>query len=155
MHEDAILFSGDAQRAFDAAVEALQPLGFDVIQRSASRLVVSSPGFDSGQNALLGISHAEFSCTGSRLTVQAELGGVDRFKNKMMSLMVGVGIFNALIQIALWVLIEDLHAKAWFLAVPVLTFIPWVFIAPYMARWILRRTKEALQSLLRVMAVGA
>ena len=153
MHEANVDFTGDARRAFDTALQTLQPLGFEIVEQNSFRLVVTGPGFNNTrQNALLGISRAEFNAEHSRLAVKADLGGLDRFQKIMLTLMIGAGALDALLLIALWYFLEELHAQTWFLAIPVLVFIPWIFIAPLITRWILERTKDALATLLNAMA---
>jgi len=156
IHEDFVAFTGDARRAFDAALQTLLPLGFEVEEQSSLHLVVTGPGFNSTrQNALLGISRVEFSAERSSLVVNAELGGLDRFQRLMLIFMIGVGAFDSLLLLALWFFIERLRTHTWFLAIPVIIFIPWIFIAPVMTRWISKRTKNALKTLLHNMAMLA
>lgn len=69
--------------------------------------------------------------------------------------MIGLGVFDSLILTALWFFIERLRVHTWFLVVPVLIFIPWVFIAPVLTRWLGKRTKDALNTLLQKMAMLA
>lgn len=62
IHDDFVAFSSDARRAFDIALQTLLPLGFEVVEQNSFHLVVTGPGFSSSrQNALHGISRAEFS----------------------------------------------------------------------------------------------
>ena len=156
IHEDFVAFTGDPHRAFEIALQTLLPLGFEVAEQSSLHLVVTGPGFNSTrQNALLGISRAEFSAEHSSLVVKAELGGLDRFQRLMLIFMIGLGAFDSLLLLALWFFIERLRTHTWFLAIPVIIFIPWIFIAPVLARWIRKRTKSALNTLLHNMAILA
>lgn len=154
IHEDYVAFSGDGSRAFEIALQTLLPLGFRIESQGSSRLVVTGPRYNSTrQNSLLGISKAEFTAERSSLRVRAELGGVDRMQRFLLFLLLGLGLFDSVLFTALWLFVEEIHAYTWFLAVPVLTFIPWIFVAPLMVRWISRRTKEALSALLNNMAM--
>jgi len=118
IHEDYVAFSGESSRAFNIALQTLLPLGFLVESQGSDRLVVTGPGFNSTrQNALLGISRAEFTAERSSLRVSAELGGVDRMLRFLAILLVGLGIFDALLFTALWYFLEN--------CVP--TFGSWVF----------------------------
>ena len=95
IHEDFVAFTGDARRAFEAALQTLLPLGFEVEEQSSLRLAVTGPGFNSTrQNALLGISRAEFRAEHSSLVVKAELGGLDRFQRLMLIFMIGLEAFD-------------------------------------------------------------
>jgi len=154
IHEDYVAFSGESSRAFNIALQTLLPLGFLVESKGSDRLAVTGPGFNSTrQNALLGISRAEFIAERSSLRVRAELGGVDRMLRFMVILLVGLGIFDALLFTTLWYFLDELRTHIWFLAIPALTLVPWIFIAPFMARWIGNRTKDALNTLLQNMAM--
>ena len=156
IHEDFVAFTGDARRAFEIALQTLLPLGFEVAEQSSISLVATGPGFNSTrQNALLGISRAEFSAERSSLVVKAELGGLDRFQRLMLIFMISLGAFDSLLLLALWFFIERLRTHTWFLAIPVIIFIPWIFIARVMTRWISKRTKNALNTLLHNMAMLA
>jgi hypothetical protein len=54
---------------------------------------------------------------------------------------------------SLWFFIDSLRPHPWFLAIPALTLLPWVFFAPLMTRWVSKRTTDAINSLLRTMAM--
>lgn len=154
--EDQVPFSGDAARAFDTARQTLLPLGFRVESEGATRLVVSGPGMNSTrQNALLGVSRAEFNAERGSLRVRAELGGVDRLQRFLILLMLGLGLFDSLIFIGLWYFFDQLRAHTWFLAIPALTLAPWIFIGPFIARLIARNTEKSLNTLLQNMATRA
>ncbi|MBM3137069.1 MAG: hypothetical protein FJZ98_02655 [Chloroflexi bacterium] len=155
-YEDFVSFSGEPSRAFDTALTTLLPLGFQVLSEGSSQLVVNGPGFTSTrQNALLGISRAEFTAERSSLKVRAELGGVDRMQRFLIILLVGLGLFDSLIFLTLWYFLDQLGAHIWFLFIPALTLVPWVIIGPILARWIGKRTQEALHHLLQNMALQA
>jgi hypothetical protein len=152
--EDFVSFSGDPSRAFDTALRTLLPLGFQVINESSSQLIVTGPGFTSTQqNALLGISRAEFTAERSSLKVLTELGAVDRMQRFLIILLVGLGLFDSLVFLGLWYFLDKLRAHTWFLAIPALTLVPWVVIGPILTRWIGNRTREALNRLLQNMAL--
>ena len=152
--EDFVSFSGEPSRAFDTALRTLLPLGFLVVSEGSSQLIVTGPGFNSTrQNALLGISRAEFTAERSSLKVLAELGGVDRMQRFLIILLVGLGLFDSLVFLGLWYFLDQLRAHTWFLAIPALTLVPWVVIGPILARWIGNRTREALNRLLQNMAL--
>jgi len=154
--EDSVSFSGEPSHAFDTALRTMLPLGFQVISEGSGLLVLSGPGFTSTrQNALLGVSRAEFTAERSSLKVRAELGGVDRMQLFLIVLLVGLGLFDSLIFLGLWWFLDALRARAWFLFIPALTLLPWVIIGPILARWIGKRTREALRQLLQNMALQA
>jgi len=152
--EEFVTFSGDAERAFDTALRALLPLGFQVEERGASRLVVRGPGYDSSrQDALLGISRAVFTAAGSTLEVHAELEGVDRLMRRLLFLILGLAFFDLALFTALWYFLEPLRRNTWILATPALALLPWVFLAPYLTRLFSGRTRQALAALLENIAL--
>ncbi len=152
--EDYVAFSGDPDKAFDTALQTLLPLGFEVELQSSSRLVVTGPGFNSTrQNALLGVSRAEFSAEHHALRVSAQLGGVERIRRSLIILLVSLGVFDSLVFLALWYFLDSLRVHPWFLAIPALTLIPWVVIGPVISRLIGSRTRAALNTLLHNMAI--
>ncbi len=152
--EDKLDFNGDAASAFDIALRTLLPLGFEIESQGSSHLTVKSPGMNSTrQNPLQGISYADFTIEHSSLQVRAELGGVDRLQRFLVLLLLGMGMFDSLVFLGLWYFLDKLHAQPWFLIIPLLTFLPWIIIAPLLARWIGKRTRDSLGSLLRDMTM--
>ncbi len=153
VHEVSIPYSGDSQRAMDIALQTLLPLGFQIESQGSAHLIVSNNSYNSTrQSGLKGISRAEFNAGHSTLSVRAELSGVERMQRFLLFILLGVGVFDALVLIGLWYFLEKLRAYAWFLAIPILSLLPWVFIAPRMTVWIRRRTEESIQILLKNMA---
>ena len=138
-------YSGNPQFAVHTALQTLLPLDFRIIAQTSSTLVVEGPGYTSTrQNALLGMSRGELTFSRSTVSINAEMGGVDRMGRFLLFLLMGMGTINAAIFIVLWFTIDRLHAQTWFLAIPALVFLPWVFIAPWMKRWIGKRCEEAI-----------
>jgi hypothetical protein len=154
IQEENITFNGDSSRALDTALRTLLPLGFEIESQGSGYLALKGPGMNSTrQNALQGISHAEFSANRGSLRVRAELGGVDRMQRFLVFLLIGLGLFDSLVFIGLWYFLDPLRAHPWFLVIPLITFIPWIIIGPLLARWIDKRTREALGVLLHNMAM--
>ena len=138
-------YSGNAQFAINSALQMLLPLDFKIIDQTESTLTVQGPGYNStSQNALLGMSRGELSFSRSTISINADLGGVDRMTRFLLFLLMGMGAADAIVFTGLWFYVERLHAQPWFLAIPVLVFLPWVFIAPWMTKWIRKRCEEAL-----------
>jgi len=152
--EDKLDFNGDAASAFDIALRTLLPLGFEIESQGSSHLTVKSPGMNSTrQNPLQGISYADFTIEHSSLQVRAELGGVDRLQRFLVLLLLGVGMFDSLVFLGLWYFLDELRAHPWFLVIPLIIFLPWTIISPLLARWVGKRTRNALNALLSSMAV--
>jgi hypothetical protein len=148
-YEDSIPFTGSAEDAFTLALESLLPLGFRIEAQNSARLVLTNPsskGFQ--QHALQGISRAEFALGPTRLSVKAELGGVERLQKSMLLVVLGLGSFDVLLFTGLWYFIPALHPHTWFLFIPLVALIPWAVTAPRMAARIRQRTLDALRILL-------
>jgi len=153
-YEEKVDFFGDASRAIDTALRTLLPLGFEIESQGSSYLTVKGSGMNSTrQNALQGVSRAEFTADRGSLRVRAELGGVDRMQRFLVLLLLGMGLFDSMVFLGLWYFLDELRAHPWFLIIPLLTFFPWIIIGPLLARWIGKRTREALGALLRNMAM--
>ena len=149
-------YSGNSRGAVNTALQTLLPLGFTVIEQSEYTLIVAGSGYNSTrQNALLGISRGEFSFSRSTITIHAQLGGVERMSRFLLFLLLGIGVFDALVFTGLWFYINHLHAQPWFLAVPAMILLPWVFIAPFITKWVQRRCEDAIIGLLHNMALMA
>ena len=153
-YEEKTDFYGDPSRAFDTALRVLLPLGFEIESQGSSHLTVKGPGMNSTrQNALQGVSRAEFTADRGSLRVRAELGGVERMQRFLVMLLLGMGLFDSLVFLGLWYFLDELRAHPWFLVIPLIIFLPWTIISPLLARWVGKRTRNALNALLSSMAV--
>lgn len=152
-HEEFVNFSGSEERAISTALGTLLPLGFQVESQGSAHLFVTNNRYRSAQDSpLLGISRAEFNFSRFTLNVKAELGGVEKIRRFLLFVLLGSCVFDAVLFTALWFFIEDLHIKTWLLVFPLVILLPWVFIGPYMSRWLKNRTVDALKALLDEMA---
>jgi len=151
--QQSVSYSGNSQIAMNTLLQTLLPLGFQIIEQSEWALIVEGPGYNSTrQNALLGMSRGEFSFSRSTISINADLGGVDRMSRFLLFLLIGIGLFDAVVFTGLWFFIDALRAHQWFLAIPTLAILPWVFIAPIMTKWIRKHCEEAITNLLKNMA---
>lgn len=151
-YEENVRFSGDGKRAFDIALAALLPLGFQIESQNSTQLVFSGGRyFSTKQNALLGMSRVEFNLRPATLGIKAELGGVAKMQRFLQYILVGLCLFDVILFTILWVLLDELHPHPWILAIPLAVFIPWILIAPKMTTWIRERSVEAINSLLSKM----
>ena len=101
--EESVPFSGDPDRAFDIALRALLPLGFQVEERGSYRLAVRGPGYDSSrQDPMLGVSRAVFTAGGSTLEVRAELEGIGHLMRRLLYLILALAVFDLALFTALW-----------------------------------------------------
>lgn len=71
-------FSGDSQRLLAAASTILMTNGFEVVRQDRQQIEFVGPGLNSTrQNPLLGASRVVVRVQDGRLSVDAELGGVE------------------------------------------------------------------------------
>lgn len=152
-HEEFVNFSGDGERAINSTLQSLLPLGFQIESQGSSRLVVTNSNYRSTkQDPLLGISRAAFNINRFSLEVRAELGGVVKMRNFLLALLIGIGVFDAALFTAMWYFLDELRPHTWLLAFPLAALLPWIFLGPYLTRWIKNRTVDALKKLLDEMA---
>ena len=138
-------YSGNAHAALHKALSTLLPLGFKVIGQTENSLTIKGPGYDrTMQNALLGMSSGELSISRGTISLYARLGGVDRMAHRLVFILIGMGFVQALIFIGLWFYIQRLHTKPFFLLIPALVFLPWIFITPRITKWIRSNCESAL-----------
>ncbi len=148
-YQETLPFSGSAEDVFTHALESLLPLGFQVEAQNNTRLALTNAGGKGfQQHALQGISRAEFSFSPTKLSVKAEMGGVERLQKAMLLILLGLGSLDVLLFTGLWYFIPKLHPHTWFLFIPLVALIPWAVTAPRMAASIRQRTVDALRILL-------
>jgi len=147
--------SSDPDTARQIVLQTLLPLGFEIANDTSYGLTVNGPGYRSTrQPPLYGISTAVFEFSRSQIIIDAELGGITQISRLLMAILIGVGVLDSAIFFALWFYIDKLRVNNWFLFVPALTLLPWIIIAPLMVRFIHRRCKDAIDTLLRNAAGG-
>lgn len=140
----------DPSRAKEIVLQTLLPLGFEIINDSSYGFTVNGPGYRSTrQSPLLGISTAVFDFGRSQILIDAELGGFSRMSQLLLAILIGVGVIDSAIFFTLWYFLPELNQHRWFLFIPALTLLPWIFIAPRMTRFIRRRCEDAIDTLLR------
>jgi hypothetical protein len=140
----------DPVRAKDIVLQTLLPLEFQVINDSTYSLTLNGPGYSSTrQSPLLGISTAVIDFGRSQIVIDAELGGLNRMSQLLLAILIGVGVIDSAIFFALWYYLPELNQNRWFLFVPALTLLLWIFIAPLITRFIRRRCEDAIDTLLR------
>ena len=149
-HEAFVNFSGDGQRALDIILQTLLPLGFEVESQGSTHLVVTSQADynSTRQDALLGITRAEFEVDRSTLTVKTELGGVQRLQRFLFLILTGLVVLDLVIFGAMWYLLDKLRPHPWILAIPFAAYIPWIFVGPKLTNALKSRTVDALDDLL-------
>jgi hypothetical protein len=106
---------------------------------------VEGPGFSSTrQGTFQSKSVGELSFSRWAISLHAHLGNVDRKVHFQLFLMLGLGAVQAFVFIGLWLNIERLHAKPFFLAAPVLAILSWIFITPLITKWVRAYCEGAL-----------
>ena len=156
-YETSIGFSGDPDRALDVAVAPLTTLGFRIDARTESELSCTGPGMHSTrQSPLLGASRIHLRGAPGALSVEAELGGVERMAGFIKRFPIGLTVFLTLaLSGVFWVM---LGPGAWMGAVgaaAAANALVWVILAPLMSRRLKERTCAALDTLLNNMVMSA
>lgn len=143
----SVPFMGSASAAIESARLQLMANGFTLEQPSDTELVATGPGMHSTQqNAILGMSHARIVVSASSIDLYAELGGVktmQRFVYFFPPVLVG-GLALT------FALIPSFPKEA-----PLMTLlpaVPWLFISPFMAKFIKDKTTKAVDALVHNMA---
>ena len=105
--------------ARDIILQTLLPLGFEIVCDSSHALTLAGPGYRSTrQNPLLGISRASFELGRSSISIDAELGGLNRMTKLLLIILVGVGLFDSATFFGLWYFLPALNEHKWFLFIP-------------------------------------
>jgi hypothetical protein len=141
-------FAGDPGLALEAARTALLGQGFEILRVWESGLEARGPAMSSSKEPpLRGATEVSITVALSMIQLHARLGGVVRMKRFLYLLPAGM----AAIFIATVGLTFSLRAM-W---VPAMALLPWLVLSPWIAGWIDRRTRAALDALVRSMkAVG-
>ena len=157
MHYTAqVPFTGDTAKALDLAAAALTGIGFRMIARDETTLEMAGPPMTSTkQSPLVGSSHILAHRAASELSVEAELGGVQRMSRFVTFFPIGLCLLLCVVfYIVFGLIFED---GAW--EIPVLAVtggnaLLWLLLAPIISRHIRARTCRGIDSLLENMTVA-
>jgi hypothetical protein len=148
-------FDGNTAKAFDLALSALTPLGFQAVTRDALSLELVGPGMNSTrQSALLGASRIQITRSGRELAIEAELGGVEWMGRFLVLFPIGLCLFLAVLFFVVFSLL--FNNRLWVIPVVAVTggnALLWLFLAPYLTRVIKARTCRGIDALLNNMAL--
>jgi hypothetical protein len=149
-HSESVPFSGDTNTALHLADAALTALGFRITERTAGSLEAVGPGMNSTrQSALLGASRIRIGSGHGELSIEAELGGVERMSRFVRRFPIGLGLLLAVVFVAAF----GFRVPAWI--APLVAVLPWLVIGPWMAQSMRARTCRGLDALLaNMVAVG-
>lgn len=157
MHYTAeIPFEGDTAKALDLAAAALTSIGFRMIARDGSSLEMTGPSTTSTrQSPLTGASRIQATHSGGELSIEAELGGVQRISRFVTFFPLGLCVAMGVGFFVLFSLIFD--DRKW--EIPVLAIMGgnallWLFLGPLIARHMRTRTCRGIDALLENMAVA-
>lgn len=143
-------YSGSPEELLRSFVPTLTQLGFRLEKQTPDSREFVGPGMSSSrQSPLLGASRILVRIEGRDVRVQAELGGVAKMKRFLVMLIgglcVGLGaLFGGLGAAGLMKSRNGGEFHFWIVLLP---FVPWVFLIPWMARLIEKRTRAALDTL--------
>ena len=132
----------DSSRALETGRTILLSHGFKLTTPSQGILEAAGPGMTSSKQApLLGVSQLRISANESSLRVAADLGGLRLIKLTLFGLPFGLAAIFLLV-------FGIMDGFSWRYAWPLL---PWVVVAPLIARWLEGRTVKALDFLVHNM----
>ncbi len=150
-------FKGNADKAFGLAESALTALGFRLTQRTTSSLEMTGPGMNSSrESALVGASRVHVNKGNGELTMEADLGGVQRMARFVMLFPISMCLFLALLFGVVFTAVFGpgnwMYAVAGAIGANALV---WMVLGPWMARRFHKRTCDGLDTLLaNMVAVG-
>lgn len=152
--------SVDPDQSLLFAIMTLTSNGFAIDQQSKNNASLLGPGMNNTrQNPLLGASRVEVGIVGKQLQIQAELGALDRMKRFVTWFPLLLPLFLACVFVVLGFTMGQPFAGAfgannggftWVLIVIgicLLPGLPWLVLSPMMSRWMEKRTKQALDTL--------
>lgn len=143
-------FHGDTDKAFHLAESALTAIGFRITERTAGSVEMVGPGMNSTrQSALMGASRVHIFGGRGELTIEADLGGVERMSRFVTLFPIGLvlclgtllsAVFGALFGPGIWIVAVAAAMGG--------NAVLWLLLGPLMARGIRTRTDRALETLL-------
>ena len=152
-YSKTVPFTGRGAKALDVARTVFMGQGFQIVANNDYELRVTGPGINSTkENPLKGVSEASIIVRSSTIEIKAMLGGVQKMKNFLRLLPLGLALFFLILFGALAWSLPELR-QAWIFLIPLLALSPWLFLAPLMTRMIEKRTKQAVDTLLNNMVM--
>ena len=151
-----------SRETLQAALAILTNNGFTIVNRDERTANLIGPGLNSTkQNSLLGASKIYLTLDGNRLSLEAELGGVEsmqRFLNRFPLLLgLGLGLLFCIIgglafgqQFGVGFGAPWVQGWKWVLVTfgfSMLPVTPWIFLSPWIGKMIRTRTQLALNTL--------
>lgn len=143
-YETSAPLRGDRDAALTVARGALTALGFAIESESDSELRAEGPGMTHNkQPALLGVTTLRLRVSGSVVSARAALGGVGNMKLFLYLFPPGLGLM-----LFVGFAVSGM-GMAW---IALLAVAPWLVLSPLLATMLERRTRRAVDTLVRNMA---
>ncbi len=151
LHLEETVGPNDLDKILDRAVGILVATGFEVEKRSPRELALRGSVLNSThQNPLLGIGSGMMSVDrAGRLTLDADLRGARGLGRFVLLFPFALGTFLALFFAVLFTALGNPNGALVGLIAAASAVVPWVIVGPWMAKWILRRTRRAAEAFLR------
>lgn len=149
-------YAGRPGPALDTARQSFLPLGFAITEQAERRLALTGRGMmSSNQSPLCGATTVRFEVRDHAIRCEAELGGVRSMTRFLLWFPLLLDLVLVAVFVGVWV-----GTDAWRQSMPLWALVllcvgpvaPWPVLGPLMARWIRRRTEQALTTALRNMA---
>lgn len=143
----SVPFTGNAAKAMDVARNTLLSLGFEITADRDGMLIAEGPGMHSNQQpALMGATSIQLRIAGSKIAVEAVLGGAATMKRFVV-------LFPPGLTASLLLFFHLMPSGGQELPlIHLIWVLPWFLIAPFLARAMERGTVNAVERLVRGMA---
>jgi hypothetical protein len=152
-HQSSVTFAGNPTPVMQRAFDALTTAGMRIDSRTDTTLQFTGPGLNStNEDPLRGISRGRLSVTGRTITLDAELGAVQRLFRILLIMIV---VMDVVACVVLYFALRGKLATPVVLTIAVAPVAPWVFLLPLMSGWMKRRTSRAIDTLLNNLSVAS
>ena len=157
-HSAAIPFSGDSSRAFDLAISSLTSIGVRIENRDSGVVEFSGPGMNSTRESPLGGASQLTIREGiQELSVEAELGGVERMCRFVRFFPVALNFFLLLLAV---IITAATHPAVLPIVAGVagaatgVNALVWFALSPMVCRHLERKTCRFIDTLLENLAAA-
>jgi len=149
-YESSTVVKGDSSKALEFAVTVFAGVGFRITSRAENAVELAGPGMNNTRgNPLRGVSAVRVQTDGNRLSLDADLGGVEWISKFLfwfpILLCLGIGVFLSIL------FLKVLGPGPWIwivVAVVSINGMLWNVLGPFLSRRIAARTRSALDTLL-------
>ena len=150
-YSKTISIPGNSEKASDFLLKTFTNEGFRIVSKSRHALEFTGPGMSSTrQNPLRGASDVKITIDFSSITLDAELGGVEKMKKFLIYFISGMALFFVLLFGILHFVHESFKSMEPVTLFFIVTspFYVWIILIPLMTKSIKHRAENALDTLI-------